>query len=253
MTLREAIERRESLQRWRARTRPTDGRFISILKRAFGLPVFGKTWIVYTRRRYRHVLDHTIQPTEAQNRIRWAIDEHALIWMGILLIVYLSVFLLAAVAVGRAFSLIITGLLLFPLFRLCEIMFIVVQLFLGSRYVSSVPMRATLRTFWHYLETAVAFAILYVAAFNFGDSFQNQQTSVQVVPFIPGSTEPITFRNRPHNPPVLQFRNDHDHWLRRLFAAKMVWQSVGGPRGAHGLLAPHCGAATHACCRPVLR
>ena len=63
------------------------------------------------------------------------------------------------------------GLSAISAFRVCEFGNIVVQLFMNGSYQSAVPMRATFRTIWHYLETTVAFACLNLLAFVLGDSY----------------------------------------------------------------------------------
>ena len=88
-TLADVLASREQDQQARFVPRETDGHFLSIPKRIFGRPIFAATWARYVRYRYSAVLDMPMSESKASNLIRDALDEHALIWMAILIAIYL--------------------------------------------------------------------------------------------------------------------------------------------------------------------
>lgn len=130
--------------------------------------------------------------------VRHAADAYMFAETAGLVVCYLGVLQLArdadpdARSVGTAI-----GWCMFPLFRFCEALSVVVMLHTSGAFHSPAPMRAASKTLWAYLEFVVIFATIYVAvAVSTGDRFEAPKEGVVATtpaPFVTSWVNPLYF------------------------------------------------------------
>jgi Ion channel len=189
MTLEKFLNRRDE-ERHRGFDRDEDsGLFLGLLKRIFGQKWLHWCWGKFARWRLSHKLGEEMSERQAERLEKYTLECYSIVTIVILLVCYTALFY--AIQFFHRYVVVIFALVgvLVALFRIAEILSFLVQLHSVEDYQTTARTRAVARTFWHYLEFMVAFGVLYLVAYLFGDSFSSQPRD----PFLESWVTPLYF------------------------------------------------------------